>query len=301
MSKKAKKKRVRYLAFLNDERLRLTFGIFFILFALYLYLAFISYFFTWKTDQSFEWSRVFSGPELMVDNWGGKFGAFMANKFINHWFGLSSLLLPFILLVGGLRMIRIKTFRIGKTIRNCLLGTILLSIVLSYLFADAGGFLGSGPGGGHGYFLSEWVSSVLGKTGTAFLLAVLALAFILFSFDRAVDWLVGLFKSRKSPAEEPSATDETEPDQEGWTSPEETITPVTDDQPKDDQPEDESVKFKTREADTEARVESTEDASGTPEYQTDADGIEMTVEKAANGEQVNGDPDTVLEKYRAPA
>ncbi len=72
---------------------------------------------------------------------------------------------------------------------------------------------------------------------------------------------------------------------------------MTDDQPKDDQPEDESVKFKTREADTEARVESTEDASGTPEYQTDADGIEMTVEKAANGEQVNGDPDTVLENY----
>ena len=134
MSKKAKKKRVRYFAFLGDERFKLTFGIFFILFSLYLYLAFISYFFTWKTDQSFEWSRVFSGPELLVENWGGKFGAFTANKFINHWFGLASFLLPFILLVGGLRMINIRTFRIGKTIRNCLIGTILLSVALSYLF-----------------------------------------------------------------------------------------------------------------------------------------------------------------------
>ena len=118
MSQKSKKKRVKYFTFLKDERFKFTFGIFFILFSLYLYLTFISYFFTWKTDHSFEWSRVFSGPELMVDNWGGKFGAFTANKFINHWFGLASFLLPFILLVGGLRMINIRTFRIGKTIRN---------------------------------------------------------------------------------------------------------------------------------------------------------------------------------------
>ena len=92
---------------LRDERLKLTLGIFFILFSLYLYLAFISYFFTWKTDQSFIWSNVFSGPEVRVDNWAGKFGAFLANKFINHWFGIASAVLPFILLISGLRFINI--------------------------------------------------------------------------------------------------------------------------------------------------------------------------------------------------
>ncbi len=129
MAKKKRKKK-KYFGFLRDERFKMTLGIFFILFSLYLYLAFISYFFTWKTDQSFEWSRVFSGPEVMVDNWAGKFGAFLANKFINHWFGIASAALPFILLIIGLRLINIRTLPLGKTGRILLVGTILLSIIL---------------------------------------------------------------------------------------------------------------------------------------------------------------------------
>jgi S-DNA-T family DNA segregation ATPase FtsK/SpoIIIE len=328
MSKKAKKKRARYFAFLNDERLRLILGSFFILFALYLYLAFISYFFTWKTDQSFEWSRIFSGSELIVDNRGGKLGAFVANKFINHWFGLPSLLLPLILLVGGLRIINIRTFRIWKTIRNCLLGTILLSIILSFIFSDANGFLGSGPGGGHGFFLSDWISSVLGKTGTAFLLTVLALAFILFSFDSALEWLTGLFKRRPvktAEADEGTGGDESrqaveetgpvgdETGKDGWSSPGKTdsTSPVEEPVTEDD---DDSIKFSTR---TDGEDQWTKDSPDIPaegmagtavsedskaeggkagDY-TDANGIEMTVEKAADGEQVEGDPEAILENY----
>jgi len=298
MNKKAKKKRVNYFTFLKDERIKLTFGIFFILFSLYLYLTFISYFFTWKTDHSFEWSRVFSGPELMVDNWGGKFGAFTANKFINHWFGLASYLLPFILLVGGLRMINIRTFRIGKTIRNCLLGTILLSVVLSFLFRDAGGFLGSGPGGSHGFFLSEWISSVLGKTGTAFLLTVLAIAFTLFSFDSAVDWLAGLFKPRKKATDQDA--EKLEKGEDGWTSAEDITvgTVPAQEEPGTGSPEDETVKFETRESGTGTTTVDTEEGQveGSADY-LEANGIEMTVEKAAAGEQVEGDPEAVLENY----
>ncbi len=279
----AKKKRVRYFTFLSDERFKLTFGIFLILFSLYLYLTFISYFFTWKTDQSFEWSRVFSGPELMVDNWGGKFGAFIANKFIHHWFGLASFLLPFILFIGGLRLINIKTFPVGKTIRNCLLGTILLSVALSYLFGDTGGFLGSGPGGSHGYFLSAWISSVLGKTGTAFLLAVLVLAFLLFSFNSALDWLSGLFKSRKKTGDE---------DKESLTIPGENDTGISpgEDGAETVPVEDESIKFETKDAGTESSTMTS------AEYQN-ANGIEMTVEKGAKGEQVDGDPEAILDNY----
>jgi len=317
MSKKAKKKkRVKSFRFLSDKRFKLTFGISFILFSLYLYLTFISYFFTWKTDHSFEWSRVFSGPELIVENWGGKFGAFLANKFINHWFGLASFLLPLILFVLGLRMVNIKTFRIGKTIRNCLLGTILLSVILSFLFADAGGFLGSGPGGSHGFFLSGWISSVIGKTGTVFLLTVLAIAFLVFSFDSTMDKLIAWFTSpKKSETEDP---DRSELDPE-WGSSEETLShpgiePDEELEGQKEEKEDLSVKFETR--DLVAKEENTNsDPDGnippipvedlidptlsdrsTADHH-EANGIEMTIEKAANGEQVKGDPKVVLENY----
>jgi S-DNA-T family DNA segregation ATPase FtsK/SpoIIIE len=303
--KKRNRRRKKYFSFLSDERFKLTSGIFLVLFSLYLYLAFTSYFFTWKTDQSFEWSRVFSGPEVMVDNWAGKFGAFLANKFINHWFGIASAVLPFILLITGLRLINIRTMPLGKTTRILLVGTILLSIILSFMFGDAGGFLGSGPGGGHGYFLSEWFSSILGKVGTIFLLSILILAFALFSFESTLEKILSLFKKGETSAGEDTTISEQEGEDEGETD-DEAVAGKTD----------ESLQFKTR---------GTEFGdSGIGEYGTGTDeteidetgeiqddnGIEMTVEKKQNGEMVDSDtamemkdydPTLDLSNYRLPS
>ena len=294
--KKRNRKRKKYFSFLSDERFKLTLGIFLVLFSLYLYLAFTSYFFTWKTDQSFEWSRVFSGPEVMVDNWAGKFGAFLANKFINHWFGIASAVLPFILLIAGLRLINIRTMPLGKTTRILLVGTILLSIILSFMFGDAGGFLGSGPGGGHGYFLSEWFSSILGKVGTIFLLSILVLAFALFSFDSTLEKILSLIKKGETSAGEDT-----------WITDQDEITPNEgeDEGEMDDEADvsktDESLQFKTR------GTEFDEDETGKIQ---DDNGIEMTVEKKQNGEMVDSntaleledyDPTLDLSNYRLPS
>ena len=308
MAKKKRKKK-KYFRFLRDERFKLTLGIFFVLFSLYLYLAFTSYFFTWKTDQSFEWSRVFSGPEIIVDNWAGKFGAFLANKFINHWFGIASVVLPFILLIAGLRLINIRTLPLGKTSRILLLGTILLSIILSFMFGDAGGFLGSGPGGGHGYFLSEWLSSILGKVGTIFLLSVLVLAFALFSFESTLEKILSLFKKGETAAgEDPWMTDKE--DQMTGTPGE-----ITSDEDQDQREmeeatgggmADESLHFNTRGTEF---GDSGIDKDETGEIQDD-NGIEMTVEKKQNGEMVDSstamdledyDPKLDLSNYRLPS
>lgn len=307
--KKRNRKRKKHFSFLSDERFKLTLGIFFILFSLYLYLAFTSYFFTWKTDQSFEWSRVFSGPEVMVDNWAGKFGAFLANKFINHWFGIASAVLPFILLITGLRLINIRTLPLGKTSRILLVGTILLSIILSFLFGDTGGFLGSGPGGGHGYFLSEWLSSILGKVGTIFLLSILVLAFALFSFDSTLEKILSLFKkSETSAGEDPWINDQ----EDQLTGVPGEITPEEDDDEgemddeTDDSKTDESLQFKTRgtEYGDSGIAEDEVDKS------QDDNEIEMTVEKKQNGEMVDSnaaleledyDPTLDLSNYRLPS
>jgi S-DNA-T family DNA segregation ATPase FtsK/SpoIIIE len=59
----------RLARFFRDDRTKLVVGLSIIVFALYLSLAFISYLFSWKVDQSFEWSKIFSGPEVQVENW----------------------------------------------------------------------------------------------------------------------------------------------------------------------------------------------------------------------------------------
>ncbi len=174
-----RKKRV--TSFFRDERFRLAFGSFILIFALFLLLSFVSYFFTWKTDQSFEWEKIISNPDIRVENWAGKTGAWFSSLFINHWFGLASFSVPFLLILIGFRLIRVRIAPFGRTFRITITGAIILSLILGYIFGDAGGFLGSGPGGAHGYYMAEWLNAFIGTTGTAFLLIILVFSFLLFS------------------------------------------------------------------------------------------------------------------------
>jgi len=67
--------------------------------------------------------------------------------------------------------------------------TILLSVTFGYLFGNSGGLLGSGPGGNHGFVVSNWLNAFIGKIGTAFLLLVVIVAFFLFSFNMYFPWI----------------------------------------------------------------------------------------------------------------
>jgi len=186
--KKKKKGRGRVRRFFTDERVKLSFGIFFILLALYTIMALISYLFTWKTDQSFEYSQILSNPDIQVENWAGKTGAYIGILLMNRWFGIASFTFPALFLLIGLRTLNIKLGSLWKAIRIGLLGMILASITLGYLFGDQAKFLGSGPGGGHGYIISLWLNSILGKVGTGLLLLFLNFAFIIFTYRPAIQW-----------------------------------------------------------------------------------------------------------------
>lgn len=87
----------------SDERIKIILGVTTIFMAAFLILAFISYFFTWKVDQSFQYSKVISNAEISVENWSGKAGAHFANLFISKWFGIASFTFPFLLFVIGIR------------------------------------------------------------------------------------------------------------------------------------------------------------------------------------------------------
>jgi len=180
-------------SFFRDERFRFSSGIFILLFSLFLLLSFISYMFTWKIDQSFDWSKTVSEPAFTVDNWAGKTGAFLSNHFINKWFGLPSLLFPFLFALFGFRMLGVKLLALGKSIRATLMGVILLSISLGYLFGEARGFLGSGPGGAHGYYMAHWLNAFAGKAGTAFILFVFLIAYMVFTFKGSLEALKSIW------------------------------------------------------------------------------------------------------------
>jgi S-DNA-T family DNA segregation ATPase FtsK/SpoIIIE len=192
--------------FFRDERVRITIGSFFILLSLYCGIAFISYLFTWKADQDFMWESVFSGPEISVDNNAGKLGAWVSVIFMDHWFGIAGFLFPFMLFVIGISQFRLQVFNTWRTLKLSIAGIILMSVGLGYIFGKHNEFLGSGPGGGHGFFISQWLNASLGKTGTGFLLLLLIFGFFVFAYSSTIPILKNLLQKsilllKKSPKE----------------------------------------------------------------------------------------------------
>ncbi|NJK97691.1 MAG: DNA translocase FtsK, partial [Bacteroidales bacterium] len=133
--------------------------------------SFVSYFFTWKVDQSFENGSVLSDASVTVENWSGKSGAKVASFFINYGFGISSFGIPFLLFILGFRLINIRLLPLRKTFLVTITLIILISMVSGYLFGTTGGFLGSGLGGNYGYFVTQWLNSVMGFFRYSFITA----------------------------------------------------------------------------------------------------------------------------------
>lgn len=300
---KAGKKRKKIF---SDERVKIILGVTTIFMAAFLTLAFISYFFTWKTDQSFQFSKVISGAEIAVENWSGKSGAHFANLFINKWFGIASFSFPYLLFVIGFRFFKIKIYPIRKAFKITIIGTLILSILLGYLFGNSNGYLGSGLGGGHGYIMAQWLNSFLGKAGTAFLLIVIIVSFVLLSFKKSYDWIKEISSSLFN--KEYNEFDDKSNDQE---QPTDTLQKVQHDF-KEKEVVEEDLLFTTKKIeDTEIQEEDTKikPKIEVKEYRNEEE-IELTIEEKHKEEKLNGslknyqledyDPTLELSSYKLP-
>ena len=182
-------------SFLRDERLKILLGLFILGFSILITLAFVSYFFTWKVDQSFENQNVVSASDIVTENWAGKVGAYFSNLFIGNLFGIASFGLTFLLIVIGFRLLNIRLVPLRKSIRLVVVGGIFLSVTLGYLFGTTNGYLPNGLGGGHGYYVAEWIISFLGTTGTAIFIIFMWTAFIILSSKVITNKLKSLFSN----------------------------------------------------------------------------------------------------------
>ena len=198
--------------FFRDERLKIIIGVLFVFASLFMAMAFISFLFTWKADQSFTWQNIFSDADVTVQNWAGKTGARIANLFMNNWFGIASLVIPILFFVTGLRLMKVRILPLRRTTRMVLFGIIILSATLSYLTGATGGYLGSGLGGGHGYFVTRWLNAFMGKLGTGLVILSAIFIYLTFSYKPFIGWFSGviskLFAKKPKPTVASDITNE---------------------------------------------------------------------------------------------
>jgi len=207
--KAAARKKRRKLKVNIDPRIRVVLGLICLFIALFAGISLVSYFFTWQADQGFldlDQSITLPDPGVEVENWAGKAGAIISNLLIYKWFGASSLI--FVLLIGliGFYLLGGRPLPLGRTIKYSLILVIWLSITLAFIFGNTAFLLG----GGHGKYLSEWLTALLGDIGTGVLIIVSGLVIIVFLFRVTFEKLQLFRKKNERIREKPVPEDQEE-------------------------------------------------------------------------------------------
>jgi S-DNA-T family DNA segregation ATPase FtsK/SpoIIIE len=167
---------------LSDERIRFVAGILITGFAAYLLIACIAYLFWWKSDQSLA-NNILSGAEVEAKNWSGKSGHWFADLIMRNGFGFGAFFIPVIIATVGLRLLNFPNLKVWKMIFRLTFAIIIMSVLLGYIFGQAHGYLGSGPGGAHGYLISRWLNAFMGKAGTGILLSFITLTYLVLALN----------------------------------------------------------------------------------------------------------------------
>jgi S-DNA-T family DNA segregation ATPase FtsK/SpoIIIE len=156
-------------------------GLFFILLSIFLLIALISYIFTGNQDQDILQGNGFFiifDRDILVENWLGRFGAWLAHFFAFEGFGISSLLFVPTFFIMGVKLLFGTTLIPLKTVaKQLIIGLILFAIIFSYLLPSYPTF-----GGAFGFYATHWIEGILGSIGAGILLFALFAAYLMWQF-----------------------------------------------------------------------------------------------------------------------
>lgn len=190
--KKDREEKVNIKELTKDERTRKIIGISSLLISIFLFIAFASYLFTWREDQSQVLNR---GAGFLIDNDRsntvsnllGRLGAYVSHNIIFNGFGLASFLFcTFFFVLGVNLLFETKVFSVTRNLKYVTIGLVIASVVFAFVLPNAAD---SFPYGGHvGNMLSDWLVNFLGTIGTAVLLLVVAFSYLVWQFNPSFKW-----------------------------------------------------------------------------------------------------------------
>ncbi|WP_108821585.1 DNA translocase FtsK [Dysgonomonas sp. Marseille-P4361] len=187
-----------FIEIIKKERTKFLLGVCLAFFGAYILLGEISFFFTGAADQSKVANRYFLdliSQKQEISNWTGVAGAFIAEKFINGWFGIFSMLIPIYFILMGLKLMRVINI---SAIRSFLLsmfamiwGSITSAFILSRLFGDSHIIWG----GAHGQAIEGLLEATLGIPGVVMVIVLLLIIFLVITKKTSMEFFRNLFKN----------------------------------------------------------------------------------------------------------
>ena len=182
----------------KDERTGKIAGAISLLTAIFLFIAFTSYLFTWQEDQDIVHQfgvRIFATTDVRVTNLLGVLGAYIAHLLIFRGFGVASYLLCTFFFVLGINLLfDKKIYRISRNIKYVLVGLIVLSMALAFATPHSE----FSWGGAVGELLNDWFVKWMGKLGTGALLLMAVFSYFIWRFNPI--FKIPEFNKNNSPA-----------------------------------------------------------------------------------------------------
>ncbi|MEQ6123817.1 DNA translocase FtsK [Pseudotenacibaculum sp. MALMAid0570] len=180
------------ITFFKSRQTQTVIGSFLILFSLFLLVAFVSFFFSWKEDQSVV--SEFTNKAIHTNNLLGKVGASLSHFFIYKGFGLGAFAIPYLLTISGLFWL-FRT-RLSKVIISWnwgLLGMLWISVTFGFFSKTSTNLSGT-----IGFEVNDYLQAFLGKTGLGLILLFLFLAYLTIRFRVTPEAIIKKFRSQKA-------------------------------------------------------------------------------------------------------
>jgi S-DNA-T family DNA segregation ATPase FtsK/SpoIIIE len=180
----------------KKDRPRFILGVCIVFIGLYILLGGISFFFTGDIDQSKVLNKSFFdliSQKQSINNWTGVVGAFTAQKLINDWFGIFSLVIPIYFVILGLKLIKaidvslLKAFIVSAFI--LIWGSLTSSFILSRIFSDSYIIWG----GAHGHVIEQILENSIGIPGVILVVLLLTIIFIVIVKKTSVEFFRSIF------------------------------------------------------------------------------------------------------------
>jgi len=177
----------------NSKKFQRTSGTILLLAGVFIFLSCFSYLLTWKVDQYRVLGKGFfefiletqdaNGIELPeIENWLGKFGAWISHLLMYRWFGLASFGIPLLLFLFGLKsLLNIRLVPLKQTTAIVLVFTVWTSVFLGYFVKET-----AYVGGGFGFGVNHWLKMTFGSFGALIFTLAAGYIFAVILFNEAL-------------------------------------------------------------------------------------------------------------------
>ncbi len=184
----------------NNEKVNFILGLVLLLFAIYIIIAFISYFSTAAEDQSLVLQLrpgEVENAARAFQNTCGSVGALLSYFFIARCFGIPAFLIPIFMLLASLQLMNAYKVNLLKWFMSTMLVMVWCSVTFAKFVTPMMTDSVFNPGGGHGMAVCRYMENMIGSPGLIAILLAVAISFLTYLSAETITVIRSIFNPSK--------------------------------------------------------------------------------------------------------